>query len=80
MTGGMFLIHSMLLHSRDAREIGIEPGGHATAPSPHHVGPSHRAIDSEVLPSVGNFIVVELNDDGALIARHGVDKATRVFH
>jgi hypothetical protein len=70
----------MLLHSRDTREIRIEPGGHTATPSPHHVGPSHRAIDSVVTPSVGNFIVVELNDDGALIARHGVDKATRVFH
>jgi hypothetical protein len=58
MTSGMFLIHSMLLHSRDTREIGIEPGGHAAAPSPHDVGPSYRSINSEVAPCVSKFLFI----------------------
>ena len=76
----MFLIHSMQLHARDAREIGIEPGGHAAVRLLHGVKFGHWAIDSEIAPGVGYLIAVKLNNDGAALAGFRMHKFTDVFH
>ena len=70
----------MQLHARDAREIGIEPGGHAAARLLHGVKFGHWAIDSEVAPGVGYLIVVEFNDDGAALAGFRVHEVADEFH
>ena len=74
------LIHSVQLHARDARQIGIKPGGHAASRLLHGVKFGHRAIDSEIAPRVGYLIVVELNDDGAALAGFRVHEVANEFH
>lgn len=80
MTSGTFLIHSMLLHSRDTREIGIEPGGHAAARLLQGISFGYRAIDSEVAPGVGNLVIVEFNDNGAALAGFRMYEVAGEFH
>ena len=79
-TERMFLNPSMQLHPRDAREIGIEPGGHAAARLLHGVKFGHWAIDSEIAPGVGYLIVVKLNNDGATLASFRMHEVADVFH
>ena len=77
---GRACFSSVHLNLFNAREIGIEPSGHAAARLPHAVKFGHRAIESEIAPGVGDLIAVKLNDDGAALAGFRVYEVADVFH